>query len=202
MPHRWSRACRDAPKKVSVPVASPLPSLQVFPGRHECTTLARSHAQEQARNVGMSSISRQIMYGLERGGATTWAGLALVAATLAEYLASRPAAALGEVPADIICWLLLPQLFAAANLGRIPMPVWNKWRVDDGIRDSEQLGLVEKKGLGPASSSLALWVSAGSLVAVCLYRAEVGAVGLFVSHCDANLLGAGGRLSRWNGQLG
>lgn len=129
-----------------------------------------------------------MMYGPERGGATTSAGLALVAATLAEYLASRPAAALREVPADIVCWLLLPQLFAAANLGRFPMSGWKKWRANDGIQDSEQLGLVEKKGVGPASSSLALWVSAGSLVVVCLYRAEVGAVGLFVSHCVTNLL--------------
>ena len=128
-----------------------------------------------------------MMYGLERGGATTSAGLALAAATLAEHLASRPSAALGGVPADIICWLLLPQLFVAANLGRLPLSVWKKWRVDDGIRDSEQLGLVEKKGLEPESSSLVLWVSAGSLVVVCLYRAEVGAVGLFVSRCDANL---------------
>jgi hypothetical protein len=141
-----------------------------------------------------------MMYGLERGGATTSAGLALVAATLAEHLASRPSAALGEVPANIICWLLLPQFFAAANLGRLPPSVWKKWRVHDGIRDSEQLGLVEKKGLGPASSSLTLWVSAGSLVVVCLYRAEVGAVGLFVSRCDANLvLDTGIRLYRWNG---
>lgn len=138
-----------------------------------------------------------MMYGLERGGATTSAGLALVAATLTEHLASRPSAALGEVPADIICWLLLPQLFAAANLGRFPMSVWKKWRVHDGIRDSEQLALVEMKGLGPPSSSLALWVSAGSLVVVCLYRAEVGAVGLFVSHCVTNLLlNTGARLYR------
>ena len=69
---------RDAPK--SLRSCRFFLSPKFLPARNECATLARSDAQGRAHDVGVSLISRRMMYGLERGGATTSAGLALAAA--------------------------------------------------------------------------------------------------------------------------
>ena len=110
---------------------------------------------------------------LRRDDAAVSAGLALAAATLSEHLSSQPLARLGEVMSEIVCWTLLPHIFATAK----------RFRVDGDVQGSFRT--IGQGGSGAPSSSLARWVAAGSLVVVCLYRAEIGAIGLFVSHLAA-----------------